>query len=111
MVRRTGCYETYQVLFELCRTSGTTSETCPFYTLDKRYTRSESSQKANLMWVLFQVDSTSDRVWDQVVDRVAMLILPCHPSCFLGFFFALGSASVDGLDDGVALARLEDDGA
>ena len=77
----------------------------------KKYIRSESSQKANLMWVLFQVDSTSDRVWDQVVDRVAMLILPCHPSCFLGFFFALGSASVDGLDEGVALARLEDAGA
>ena len=31
-----------------------------------------------------------------------------HPFCFLGFFFALGSASVDGLDEGVALARCED---
>ena len=78
------------------------------YIGQKKYIRSESSQKANLMWVLFQVDSTSDRVWDQVVDRVAMLILPFHPSCFLGFFFALGSASVDGLDEGVALVRLEE---
>ena len=76
--------------------------------IGQKYTRSESSQKAILMWVLFQVDSTSDRVWDQVVDRVAMLILPFHPSCFLGFFFALGSASVDGLDEGVTLVRLEE---
>ena len=79
--------------------------------IGQKYTRSESSQQAILMWVLFQVNSTSDRVGDQVVDRVAMLILPFHPSCFLGFFFALGSASVDGLDEGVALARLEDAGA
>ena len=35
-------------------------------------------------------------------------ILPFHPSCFLCFFFALGSASVDGLDEGVALGRLEE---
>ena len=76
--------------------------------IGQKYTRSESSQKAILMWVLFQVDSTSDRVWDQVVDRVAMLIRPFHPSCFLGFFFALGSASVDGLDEGVTLVRLEE---
>ena len=79
--------------------------------IGQKYTRSESSQKAILMWVLFQIDSTSDRVWDQVVDRVAMMILPFHPSCFLGFFFALGSASVDGLDEGVTLARLEEAGA
>ena len=31
-----------------------------------------------------------------------------HPSCLLGFFFAFGSASVDGLDEEVAWARRED---
>ena len=78
------------------------------YIGQKKYTRSESSQKAFSVWALYHVESTSDRVWDQVVDRVAMLILSFHPSCFLGFFFALGSASVDGLDEGVALVRLEE---
>ena len=48
--------------------------------IGQKYTRSESSQKAILMWVLFQVESTSDRVWDQVVDRGAMIFyLFTHP--------------------------------
>ena len=59
------------------------------------------------MWVLYQVESTSDRVRDQVVGREATSNLPfTHP------VYSVSSLPwvlpVDVLDEGVALAWCED---